>query len=310
MIELAGVSKSFGGEVPALQDVSFEVPTGTVCGLLGHNGAGKTTVVRILSTLLRPDTGHAIVAGHDVVRHPDRVRSTIGVTGQDAALDLLLTGRENLELFGRLRGLRRKQSRARAEQLIAQFGMEHAADRRVVTYSGGMRRRIDIAGALVVPPGVLFLDEPTTGLDPRSRRDVWSLVSALSADDVTVLLTTQYLEEADVLSDSIVILDSGRVIASGTAEDLKRRVGFAFCQVRPVQPADVPRLVGALVDFSGVETDLEANTVSVPAADGAATLTEVLRRVDRLGVELIDISLRKPSLDEVFLHLSPAAVHA
>ena len=310
MIDLVGVSKSFGGTVPALQDVSFDVPTGTVCALLGHNGAGKTTVVRILSTLLRPDSGRAVVAGHDVAAHPDRVRRNIGVTGQDAALDLLLTGRENLELFGRLRGLRRKQSRARAEELIAQFDMEHAADRRVVTYSGGMRRRIDIAGALVVPPKVLFLDEPTTGLDPRSRRDVWSLVSSLSADEVTVLLTTQYLEEADVLSDSVVILDSGRVIASGTADELKRRVGFAFCQVRPVKPEDVPRLVAALDDFSGVEADPEANTVSVPAADGAATLAEVLRRVDRLGVDLIDITLRKPSLDEVFLHLSPAAVHA
>ncbi|WP_029115537.1 daunorubicin resistance protein DrrA family ABC transporter ATP-binding protein [Mycobacterium sp. URHB0044] len=310
MIELDGVSKTFGGGVPALQDVSFSVPTGTVCALLGHNGAGKTTVVKILSTLLQPDAGRAVVAGYDTVEQSGRVRANIGVTGQETALDLLLTGRENLELFGRLRGLRRKHSRRRADELIDQFDMRHAADRRVVTYSGGMRRRIDIAAALVVPPKVLYLDEPTTGLDPRSRRDVWSLVSSLSAQDVTILLTTQYLEEADVLSDSIVILDSGRVIASGTAEDLKRRVGFSFCQVTPVRPEDISRIAAVLVDFEGVEADFDANTVSVPAAAGAATLTEVLRRIDRLGVELIDISLRKPSLDEVFLHLSPSAVTA
>jgi ABC-2 type transport system ATP-binding protein len=310
VIELEGVAKTFGGAVPALQDVSFSVPTGTVCALLGHNGAGKTTVVKILSTLLRPDAGRVVVAGHDVVTQASRVRANIGVTGQEAALDLLLTGRENLELFSRLRGLRRKQARARAEELIAQFDMSHAADRRVLTYSGGMRRRIDIAAALVVPPKVLFLDEPTTGLDPRSRRDVWSLVSSLSAQDVTILLTTQYLEEADVLSDSIVILDSGRVIARGTAEELKQRVGFAMCQVTPVRPEDLSRIVAALSDFDEVESDLEANIVSVPAVDGAATLTEVLRRIDRLGVELIDISLRKPSLDEVFLHLSSSPVTA
>jgi ABC-2 type transport system ATP-binding protein len=310
VIELEGVAKTFGGAVPALQDVDFSVPTGTVCALLGHNGAGKTTVVKILSTLLRLDAGRALVAGHDVADQPARVRANIGVTGQEAALDLLLTGRENLELFGRLRGLRRKQTRARADELIHQFDMAHAADRRVLTYSGGMRRRIDIAAALVVPPKVLFLDEPTTGLDPRSRRDVWSLVSSLSAQDVTILLTTQYLEEADVLSDSIVILDSGRVIARGTADELKRRVGFSFCQVTPVRSEEISRIAAALTDFDGVEADFEANTVSVPAADGAATLTEVLRRIDRLGVELIDISLRKPSLDEVFLHLSPTAVTA
>jgi ABC-2 type transport system ATP-binding protein len=244
------------------------------------------------------------------VSRPDLVRRTIGVTGQEAALDPFLTGRENLELFGRLRGLRRKRTRARAEELIAQFDMTHAADRRVSTYSGGMRRRIDIAGALVVPPRVLFLDEPTTGLDPRSRRDVWALVSSLSAQEVTILLTTQYLEEADVLSDNVVILDSGRVIASGTSDELKRRVGSSWCQVRTVRPDDVERLATALSDFDGVEPDLDSNTVSVPAGDGAATLSEVLRRVDRLGIDLIDISLRKPTLDEVFLHLSPATVHA
>lgn len=310
MIELNEVSKTFSGDVCAVRDVSFAVPTGTVCALLGHNGAGKTTVVKMLSTLLRPTAGQAVVAGYDVAQQAGRVRENIALTGQEAALDPLLTGRENLVLFGRLRGLRRSDARLRADDLIEQFDMAHAADRRVMTYSGGMRRRIDIAAALVVPPKVLFLDEPTTGLDPRSRRDVWDLVSSLSAQGVTVLLTTQYLEEADVLSDSIVILDSGRVAAQGTADDLKRLVGFGYCQVTPVNPADLTRIAATLADFTGAEVDHDATTVSVPAPDGVATFGEVFRRIDQLGVELTDISLRKPSLDEVFLHLTPPAVTA
>jgi len=309
-IELRNVAKTFAGTTPALRDVSLSVPRGSVCALLGPNGAGKTTTINILSTLLRPSSGHATVAGYDVVRQPAQVRASIGVTGQYAALDELLTGRENLVLFGRLRGLRRNHARIRADDLIHQFGLSHAADRRVSTYSGGMRRRIDIAAALVVRPKVLFLDEPTTGLDPRSRRDVWALVSELSAQDVTILLTTQYLEEADVLSDSIIVIDSGRVIASGTAEDLKRRVGFSYCQVTPVNPADLSRIAAVLGDLDGAEADHEANTVSVRAPDGVATLGEVFRRVDELGVELADISLRKPSLDEAFLHLTLATVTA
>jgi ABC-2 type transport system ATP-binding protein len=307
-IELHGVAKTYGGAVAALQDVSFSVPTGTICALLGHNGAGKTTVVKILSTLVRPSSGQAIVAGYDVVRQPAKVRASIGLTGQEAALDSSLTGRENLVLFGRLRGIRRNKAHIRADELIDQFDMRHAADRRVSTYSGGMRRRIDIAAALVDPPKVLFLDEPTTGLDPRSRRDVWALVSSLAAQDITVLLTTQYLEEADVLSDSIVILDAGQVIASGTAEDLKRRVGLSYCEVTPVNPADLTRIFAALAGIEGVEADSGANAVAVPAPDGVATLIDVLRRIDQLGVELHDISLRKPSLDEVFLHLTPGTV--
>jgi ABC-2 type transport system ATP-binding protein len=278
--------------------------------LLGHNGAGKTTVIKILSTLLRPTSGQAVVSGYDIVRQPDQVRQSIAVTGQDASLDIMLTGRENLVLFGRLRGLRRKDARLRAEELFLQFDMVDAADRQVNTYSGGMRRRIDIAAALVVPPKVLFLDEPTTGLDPRSRRDVWDLVSSLSAQDVTVLLTTQYLEEADVLSDSIVILDSGQVIASGTADDLKRRVGIGYCQVTPLNPIDLSKVAAVLAEFDGIEIDHDLSTVSVPAPHGVATLAEVFRRIDRLGVELSDISLRKPSLDEVFLHLTRPAITA
>jgi ABC-2 type transport system ATP-binding protein len=308
VIELNGVAKTFGGTVTALRDVSFSVPTGSVCALLGHNGAGKTTVVRVLSTLLRPSAGQAVVAGYDVVRQPEKVRASIGLTGQAAALDPMLTGRENLALFGRLRGMRRSGARRRADELIEQFDMQHAADRRVHTYSGGMVRRIDIAAALVDMPKVLFLDEPTTGLDPRSRRDVWALVSSLSAQDITVLLTTQYLEEADVLSDSIVILDAGQVIASGTADDLKRRMGFSYCEVTPVNPADLSRIFAVVADIEGAEVDVATNTVSVPAPDGVATLVDVLRRVERLGVDLHDISLRRPSLDEVFLHLTPSTV--
>lgn len=304
MIELNGVAKTFDGAIQALQDVSFSVPTGSVCGVLGHNGAGKTTAIKILSTLLRPTSGHAVVAGYDVVRDPDRVRESIGTTGQVTALDWELTGRENLVLFGRLRGMRRKDARLRADVLIDQFDMADAADRRVITYSIGMMRRIDIAAALVVSPKVLFLDEPTTGLDPRSRRAVWDTVASLSAEGATVLLTTQYLEEADALSDSIVVIDHGRVIANGTAEELKRRVGFSYCTVSPVNPADLSKIWAAVADLKDAQCDDESNTVSVPAPDGVATFAEVFRRVDQLGVDLADISLRKPTLDEVFLHLT------
>ena len=304
MIELNGVAKTFDGAIHALQDVSFSVPTGSVCGLLGHNGAGKTTAIKILSTLLRPTSGHAVVAGYDVVRDPDRVRESIGTTGQITALDWELTGRENLVLFGRLRGMRRKDARLRADVLIDQFDMEDAADRRVITYSTGMMRRIDIAAALVVSPKVLFLDEPTTGLDPRSRRAVWDTVASLSAQGATVLLTTQYLEEADALSDSIVVIDHGRVVANGTAEELKRRVGFSYCTVSPVNPADLSKIWAAVADLKDAQSDDESNTVSVPAPDGVVTFAEVFRRVDQIGVDLADISLRKPSLDEVFMHLT------
>jgi ABC-2 type transport system ATP-binding protein len=311
-IECRELAKSFGKESAALQGVSFTVERASVCALLGHNGAGKTTTINILSTLVRPSEGSAAVAGYDVEQQSAEVRASIGVTGQYAALDEFLTGRENLTLFAQLRGLRGRHARRRADELIERFDMGHAADRRVSTYSGGMRRRIDIAVALVVPPRVLFLDEPTTGLDPRSRRDVWELVAALRHQDVTVLLTTQYLEEADVLSDAIVVLDSGRVIASGTAEELKCRVGASYCQVTPADPAHLPVIASALAEFAEAESDalidLQAAAVSVPAPDGVATLGEVFRRLDGLGIELADISLRKPSLDEAFLSLTSQAV--
>jgi ABC-2 type transport system ATP-binding protein len=304
VIELDGVAKVFDGTITALHNVSFSVATGSICALLGHNGAGKSTTINILSTLMRPTHGQAIVAGHDVVREAAEVRACIGMTGQHAAIDWQLTGRENLVMFSRLRGLRRRDAHARVDDLIEQFDLSHAADRLVSTYSGGMRRRIDIAAALVVPPKVLFLDEPTTGLDPRSRRTVWDLVSSLAAEGVTVLLTTQYLEEADVLSDSIVVIDHGCVIASGTAEDLKSRVGFSYCKVSPVNPADLSKIFAVLADLQDAQVDEDANTVSVLAPNGVATLSEVFRRVDQLDIELADISLRKPSLDEVFLHLT------
>ena len=304
VIELDGVAKTFDGTILALQDVSFTVATGSVCALLGHNGAGKTTTINILSTLMRPSYGTAVVAGYDVVQEPAKVRQSIAMTGQVAAIDWQLTGRENLVMFARLRGLRRKEAHARADALIEQFDLVDAADRNVVTYSGGMRRRIDIAAALVVQPRVLFLDEPTTGLDPVSRRSVWDLVSSMAANGVTVLLTTQYLEEADVLSDSIVVMGHGRVVATGTADDLKRRVGISYCTVSPVNPADLPKIFAAVEDFEAAQADELANTVSVLAPNGVATLSEVFRRVDQLDVELEDISLRKPSLDEVFLHLT------
>ena len=307
MIELDRVAKTFDGNILALQDISFSVAAGSVCALLGHNGAGKTTTINILSTLMRPSYGTAIVAGHDVVQDPAGVRAAISMTGQVAALDWQLTGRENLVMFARLRGLRRKDAHARADALIEQFDLADAADRGVTTYSGGMRRRVDIAAALVVTPRVLFLDEPTTGLDPRSRRTVWDLVSSLAAQGVTVLLTTQYLEEADKLSDSIVVIDHGRVIANGTAEDLKGRVGFSYCAVSPVDPADLSKILAAVADLTDAQADEDANTVSVLATNGVATLSEVFRRVDQLKVELADISLRKPTLDEVFLHLTDSS---
>ncbi len=304
MIELENVAKTFDGDILALQDVSFSVDTGSVCALLGHNGAGKTTTINILSTLMKPSYGKAIVAGYDVAKDPTKVRASISMTGQVAAIDWQLTGRENLVMFSRLHGMRRKEARARADELIEQFDLTAAADRNVVTYSGGMRRRVDIAAALVVPPKVLFLDEPTTGLDPRSRRSVWDLVSSLKSGGTTVLLTTQYLEEADVLSDSIVVMNQGRVVATGTAEELKGRVGFSYCTVSPVNPDDLPKILAVVADLEDAQTDEDANTVSVLAPNGVATLSEVFRRVDQLDVELADISLRKPSLDEVFLHLT------
>lgn len=306
-IEVEGLTKTFGRNTPALCGVDFSVAAGTVCGVLGHNGAGKTTTINILSTLIRPDAGHATVNSYDIVRQSAQVRASIGMAGQFSAMDPLLNGRENLVLFGRLRGLSRRQAKLRADELIEQFDLADAADRRAATYSGGMRRRVDLAIALVVVPKVLFLDEPTTGLDPRSRRALWALVGSMTLQGVTVLLTTQYLEEADLLSDSIVVIDRGQVIASGTADELKRRAGTAYCQVTPANPADLNQVATALAGLQHIDVDADTNSVSVMAPDGVTTLSEVFRRVDALGIELSDISLRKPSLDEAFLHLTERA---
>lgn len=305
-IQLDAVTKRFGDH-QALSGVTFSTPVGSVLGVLGPNGAGKTTTINILATLLRPTSGTATIAGYDVVTQAGKVRESIGLTGQYAAIDELLTGRENLILFARLRGMDKHAARSRADEMLAAFSLTEAGDKRVATYSGGMRRRVDIACGLVVPPKVVFLDEPTTGLDPRSRREVWDLVAGLRHQGITTLLTTQYLEEADALSDAIVVIDRGRVIADGTPDDLKARIGGSYCEVTPVSNADVARVAAALEGIAGVEVDAEGGTVSVPAPDGFATMSDVFARVTASGVELNDISLRKPSLDEVFFTLTGTA---
>lgn len=305
-VRVESVTKSFGA-VHALRGVSFTAARGTVLGILGPNGAGKTTTVKILSTLLRPDTGTATVAGHDVRRDPAGVRRSIMMTGQYAALDLNLSGRENLELFGRLMGLSKSAARKRADTLLAEFDLVGSGRRPVHQYSGGMRRRVDIACGLVVRPEVVFLDEPTTGLDPRSRQGVWDLVRALKEQGITVLLTTQYLEEADILSDNIIVIDKGTVIAEGTADELKAKTGGSYCEVVPLDPTQLGRAAAALGDLvpPAVSAELAGATrLSIPAPHGAATLSEALRRLDAAEVALADIALRRPSLDDVFLSLT------
>ncbi|RDI46220.1 ATP-binding cassette domain-containing protein [Nocardia mexicana] len=307
-VVVTNVHKSFG-DVHALRGVSFTAERASVLGILGPNGAGKTTAVKILSTLLRPDSGTAEVAGHDVQKDPAGVRRSIMMTGQYAALDENLSGRENLELFGRLMGLTKKAARRRADTLLEEFDLVGAGRRAVKNYSGGMRRRVDIACGLVVRPEVVFLDEPTTGLDPRSRQGVWDLVRALKEQGITVLLTTQYLEEADVLSDNIIVIDKGTVIAEGTADELKSKTGGNYCEVVPLDPTHLVRAIDALGDLvpAAVRKDLlvdGADRASIPAPDGAATLAEALRRLDGAGVELADIALRRPSLDDVFLSIT------
>ncbi|MGW5516486.1 ATP-binding cassette domain-containing protein [Nocardia africana] len=299
------VRKSFG-EVQALQGISFTADRASVLGILGPNGAGKTTTVKILSTLLRPDSGSASVAGHDVVADAAGVRRSIMMTGQYAALDENLSGRENLELFGRLMGLPKKDARRRADTLLEEFDLVGAGKRAVRHYSGGMRRRVDIACGLVVRPEVVFLDEPTTGLDPRSRQGVWDLVNALKDQGITVLLTTQYLEEADVLSDNIIVIDKGTVIAEGTADELKEKTGGSYCEVVPLDPTQLRKAVTALGELvpEALRHEFAGDRISIPAPDGASTLAEAVRRLDAAGLELADIALRRPSLDDVFLSIT------
>jgi ABC-2 type transport system ATP-binding protein len=301
---VSGVSKSFG-DVAALRDVSFEVSRGEVLGLLGPNGAGKTTMVDVLSTLTRPDRGHARVAGHDVVSHPARVRRSIMLTGQQVAVDNVLTGHQNLMLFGQLQGLTKAAARARAARLIRDFDLEDAANRRVETYSGGMRRRIDIACGLVVRPQVAFLDEPTTGLDPLSRQSIWDLVGRFKDAGITTLLTTQYLQEADALSDRIIVIDRGVVIAEGTAEQLKERTGSRYCEIVPKDSKELPAMAEALSSLLPYEkSTLASDRIAIPAPDGANTLMEALRRLDVANIGVADVALRRPSLDDVFIALT------
>ncbi|MER5334373.1 ATP-binding cassette domain-containing protein [Micromonospora sp. NPDC002717] len=311
-IEAEGLRKRYG-DTEALAGLDLTVPAGTVCGLLGRNGAGKTTAVRVLTTLLRPDAGTARVAGADVRRHPDRVRARIGLVGQHAAVDEVLSGRQNLVLFGRLHHVGGARARVRAAELLARFDLTDAADRPAGTYSGGMRRRLDLAASLVLDPPVLFLDEPTTGLDPRARAQVWDAVRGLVADGTTVLLTTQYLEEADQLADSVRVVDAGRVIADGTPDELKAALGGDRVDVvlsRADELDRAARAVGAAV-AARPHVDPAALRVSVPVAGRVAALAAVLRALDDAGLTAVDIAVRRPTLDEVFLKLtgedSPAA---
>lgn len=300
-----GLVKRYG-ELTALDGVDLTVPRGTVLGLLGPNGAGKTTAVRILTTLLTADDGTAHVAGIDVMAQPGEVRKRIGLSGQYAAVDEYLTGFENLDMVGRLYHLGRRRSRQRARDLLEQFRLDEAADRPVKTYSGGMRRRLDLAGALVAEPEVLFLDEPTTGLDPRSRGDMWDVITQLVAGGTSLLLTTQYMEEAERLADRIVVIDHGTVIARGTADELKAQVGGERLEI---VVTDVGRLADAQTMLAAVgvgATSVDAHTrrVTVPVNGGAAALVDVLRRLDAAGIELQDVGVRRPTLDDVFLTLT------
>ncbi|QXJ20701.1 ATP-binding cassette domain-containing protein [Actinomadura graeca] len=301
-IQADGLEKRFG-ETQALAGVSLTAEPGTVLGVLGPNGAGKTTATRILATLIEPTAGSARVGGFDVVKEAHKVRQLIGLTGQYAGVDEMLTGTENLVLIGRLLGIPRRESRARAAELLERFQLADAAERAAKTYSGGMRRRLDLAASLVGRPQILFLDEPTTGLDPRSRNGLWDIVRGLTDDGVTVLLTTQYLEEADQLADDIIVIDRGEVIAQGTSDSLKAQVGGQVLEVRPIKDEDAPavsRIVGELTDS---EPELRDGLVSTPITD-PELMPAVVRRLDDAGVGVGELSLRKSSLDEVFFALT------
>ncbi|UQI44362.1 ATP-binding cassette domain-containing protein [Streptomyces sp. HU2014] len=299
-----GLEKRFAG-VHALRGLDLAVPEGTVCGLLGPNGAGKTTAVRLLATLLTPDAGTARVAGHDVAREPAEVRRAIGVTGQATSVDTDLTGRENLRLFARLHRLRGDTARARAEVLLDRFGLGAAADRPARTYSGGMRRRLDLAASLLTRPRVLFLDEPTTGLDPASRNAIWEVVRELTLSGTTVLLTTQYLEEADQLADDVVLIDHGRVTARGTPDALKAEIG-AYAEVVVAEDAALPAAAVVLDRLTGNRPALDTGrrTAGAATTDASLTLPRLVRELDAAGVPIVDAALRRPTLDEVFLRLT------
>ncbi|MGX7823637.1 ATP-binding cassette domain-containing protein [Actinokineospora sp. 24-640] len=304
-VRAEGLVKTFGS-TRALDGVDLEIPTGTVLGLLGPNGAGKTTTVRILTTLLKPDAGRAFVAGHDVAADPQAVRRSIGLSGQYAAVDENLTGTENLYMVGRLYGLSRADARSRAKELVGRFRLTEAAGRPARTYSGGMRRRLDLAGALIAEPAVVVLDEPTTGLDPRGRMETWDVIGELVADGATVLLTTQYLEEADQLADRILVIDRGKVIASGTADQLKGEVGGERLDI---VVADLGELAAARAALTAVgvgepEVDEHQRRLSIKVETGPKALVEALRLLDRDSVAVLDVGLHRPTLDDVFLALT------
>ncbi|MEO3754266.1 ATP-binding cassette domain-containing protein [Streptomyces sp. B6B3] len=300
-----GLVKTFG-EVRALDGVDIDVPEGTVLGLLGPNGAGKTTAVRVLTTLIQPDSGRAEVAGLDVVKHPNAVRRSIGLSGQFAAVDEYLTGRENLQMVGELYQLSARDAKRRADELLARFNLSDAAERTAKTYSGGMRRRLDLAAALVVSPPVMFMDEPTTGLDPRNRQQLWEVIKELVAGGTTLLLTTQYLEEADQLADTIAVVDHGKVIARGTSDQLKAQTGGEVVEVVVHDREHAPLAEEVLRNLGDGEPTFTEHIrkLSVPAAGGAKLLAEVIRELDNRGVEIDDIGLRRPTLDDVFLSLT------
>ncbi|MDV3348603.1 ATP-binding cassette domain-containing protein [Leptothoe sp. LEGE 181152] len=310
VLEVKDLTKHFG-QMLVLRGVNLSAERGTVLGVLGPNGSGKTTTINCLTTLLVPDGGVAKIAGYDVVDDPAAVRSLIGLTGQFAAVDETLTARENLVLFGRLLRLSNKVARQRADELLTQFELTEAGNRSVKTFSGGMRRRLDLAASIVVSPLVLFLDEPTTGLDPRSRQQLWSVVQDLKAQGITIVLTTQYLEEADALADRIVVIDRGQVIAQGTVDELKDRVGGRFCEFQLERIADLESVKIVLEEMgfdyaqaTGEGQEKAGKTLAVPALNGARTLTEIVSKLEREGIVLEDISLRRPSLDDVFFALT------
>ncbi|GGW36424.1 ATP-binding cassette domain-containing protein [Streptomyces caelestis] len=300
-----GLVKTFG-DVKALDGVDLDVPEGTVLGLLGPNGAGKTTTVRCLTTLLRPDSGRAVVAGIDVLEQPDAVRRSIGLSGQFAAVDEYLTGRENLQMVGQLYQMKAKAAKERAAELLEQFHLADAADRPTKTYSGGMRRRLDLAAALVVSPPVMFMDEPTTGLDPRNRQQLWEVIKQLVSGGTTLLLTTQYLEEADHLAHDIAVVDHGRVIAQGTSDQLKARTGGERVEVVVHEREHIQAAAEVLAGFGKGDTTVEEHMrkLTAPVTGGAKLLAEVIRELDTRGIEIDDIGLRRPTLDDVFLSLT------
>ena len=291
------------GEVKALDDLSLDVEEGTVLGVLGPNGAGKTTTVRILATLLKPDSGIATVAGIDVNKHPDKVRELIGLSGQYAAVDETLTGWDNLVMFGHLYHLGKTASIKRADELLERFSLTDSARRPIKTYSGGMRRRLDLAASLIVQPKVLFLDEPTTGLDPRGRQEMWEVIQELVKGGVTLLLTTQYLEEADQLADEIAVIDHGKVIARGTSDALKKQVGGERLEIT-VENTDITKTqeIVSRISSSAIHTDVR--TISAPVSTGSIALMEALRALDDAKIHPLDIALKRPSLDDVFLSLT------